>query len=294
MAAKKINSYCRYCERDTKHDVLSEKTVSERDEYRCDIEYQIVQCCGCETIGFRKVFYDIESTYPVSDEEWEVPQDISIFPRSIQGHRALEHTYYLPKIVRKIYEEVLLALQEDARILAGLGLRGTVEAVCNDLQVLGKNLDIRISKLATAGHISKTDAERLHAIRFMGNDAAHEIKSPPKNSLSVALRIVEHLLASVYILSEEADGALETTISDYARFEILLNSHIDELGLGEELPLPAILGRDLRRVHESITDLEKELNRLIVNGTYNRLSIGKMSKYNNSNNELQHYIVQSS
>jgi hypothetical protein len=126
----------------------------------------------------------------------------------------------------------------------------------------------------------------------MGNDAAHEIKSPPANTLSVALKIVEHLLASVYILPMEADGTLETAISDYGRFEKLLNSHIDELGAGDELPLPAILGRDLRRVIESITDLEKELNRLIGDGTYKRLSVGKMSKYNNSKNELQHYIVQ--
>lgn len=291
MAIKKLRSYCRYCERDTKHAVVCEKIISERDEYSYDIEYQIVECCGCETIGFRKVFHDVESAYPISDKEWEVPQDINIFPRAVQGHRKLQHIYHLPSVVRKIYKEVLLAIQEEAHILAGLGLRGTVEAVCNDLSISGRSLETRISKLATAGFISKSDAERLHAIRFMGNDAAHEIKPPPKNSLSVALQIVEHMLASVYILPKEAEDALETAISDFARFEDLLGEHIEDLSVGDELPLAAILGRDLRRVKESIANLEQELNAVIETGNYTKLTLGKKAKYNNSKCELQHYVV---
>lgn len=38
----------------------------------------------------------------------------------------------------------------------------------------------------------------------MGNDAAHDIKKPKDESLSVALQIVEHLIASVYILENKA------------------------------------------------------------------------------------------
>lgn len=39
-------------------------------------------------------------------------------------------------LVGEIYREVLLALQQDALLFAGLGLRGTVEAVFNDFDCL--------------------------------------------------------------------------------------------------------------------------------------------------------------
>lgn len=39
-------------------------------------------------------------------------------------------------LVGEIYREVLLALQEDAPLFSGLGLRGTVEAVFNDFGCL--------------------------------------------------------------------------------------------------------------------------------------------------------------
>lgn len=287
----KIRSYCRSCEQETNHSVLAEKTESSREDYAFDQAYQIVECLGCDTKSFRDVFEEVEHAYQISENEWEVPTSITVYPRFIKGHRSLNGDYYLPSLVGRIYKEVLLAFQEDALILAGLGLRGTVEAVCNDLDVSGRNLEARISKLATAGYISRKDAERLHGIRFMGNDAAHEIKKPKAAQLSVALKIVEHLLSSVYILEEEVQGNIETLITEFSGFSDLIKEKIKHLSSGEELPIIGILGRDIRRVKESLPNLEPELISKIDGGDISFLTKGKVDKYENSKHDLQHYVV---
>jgi hypothetical protein len=62
-----------------------------------------------------------------------------------------QHPWWHPQVIekapnvsgqtlRKVYEESLLAIREDARILAGLGLRGVIEAVRNDLPISGSSL----------------------------------------------------------------------------------------------------------------------------------------------------------
>jgi hypothetical protein len=291
MTSKILKNYCSECSKITNHDVLSEHSESHRDEYSCDIYYQIVQCKGCETKSFRKVFFDIEAAYPSYDDKWEVPEEITTYPKSVKGHKEFQDIYELPDIVRKIYSEILLALKEDAKVLAGLGLRAAVEAVCNDLKIPGRSLEVRINKLASGGYISKNDAERLHGIRFMGNDAAHDIKAPKDESLSVALQIVEHLVSSVYILEKKASGNIDTAISRYEVFQTMLNEKIKKYKTGDEYPIAKYFGKDLRRVKESIATLEQELKAKISSGDYKKLSVGKIDYYMGSKDQLQHFIV---
>lgn len=291
MTNKKVKSHCRYCGQDTNHSVLSEHNESSRDEYSFDRTYQIIECLGCDTKSFRDVLEEIEHAYQISETEWEVPTSITIYPGFIKDHRSLDGEYYLPSLVGRIYKEVLLAFQGNALVLAGLGLRGTVEAVCNDLDVSGRNLEIRISKLAAAGYISRKDAERLHGIRFMGNDAAHEIKKPKSAQLSVALKIVEHLLSSVYILEEEAQGNIDTLITEFDQFKDLLDKKLKQFTIGDELPIIGLFGRDIRRVKDSLPALEAELIDKIDKGEIPTLAKGKVDKYQNSKHELQHYIL---
>ncbi|QPI44553.1 MULTISPECIES: DUF4145 domain-containing protein [Pectobacterium] len=291
MSNKTVKSYCRDCCKKTNHNILSGYTDSHRGEYQCDILYQILQCLGCDSKSFRKVFYDIEAAYPTHDNSWEVPEDVTVYPKVVEGHKEIDNLWELPEIVRIIYSEVLMALREDSKVLAGLGLRAVVEAVCNDLNIPGKSLEVRINKLASSGYISKNDAERLHGIRFMGNDAAHDIKTPKDVTLSVALQIVEHLIASVYILEQKASGNIETTVSRYEVFEKLLNEKLKNFNVGDEYPIAKYLGKDMRRVKESISTLEQELILKIGSDEFTKLSVGKVDTYQSSQNQLQHFVV---
>lgn len=291
MSNNTIKSYCRACCKKTNHKVLSDHSESHREEYQYDISYQILQCLGCDTKSFRKVFSDIEAAYPAYDDTWEVPEDVTVYPKAVEGHKVIDDIWELPNIVNIIYSEVLIALREESKVLAGLGLRAVVEAVCNDLNIPGKSLEVRINKLASSGYISKNDAERLHGIRFMGNDAAHDIKKPKDTTLSVALQIVEHLIVSVYILEKKANGNIETTVSKYEVFEKLLNEKLENFSVGDEYPIAKYLGKDMRRVKESISTLEQELISKIGNGEFTKLTVGKVDTYLSSPSQLQHFIV---
>lgn len=291
MSVKYIKSYCRDCCKNTNHNVLSEHTDAYREEYSCDISYQILQCLGCDTKSFRNVFYDLEAAYPTDENNWEVPEEVTVYPKAVEGHKEIKNLWDLPDIVRTIYSEVLTALRENSKVLAGLGLRAVVEAVCNDLTIPGRNLEVRINKLVSSGYISKNDAERLHGIRFMGNDAAHDIKTPKSTTLSVALQIVEHLIASVYILENQANGNIESTVSRYEVFENLLSEKLKNFSSGDEYPIAKYLGKDMRRVKESISKLEQELISKIDSGEYTKLSVGKLDTYQSSESQLRHFIV---
>ena len=289
---KILENYCIECEKQTNHTVLFEDIETHRDEYSCDIIHQIVQCRGCDTKSFRKVFVDIEQAYPLNySDEWDVPTSVETFPKSIKWHKEFANNE-IPEIVQRIYDEVLEAIKENALILAGLGLRGTLESICNDLKIKGSNLEKRIDKLTDQGYISKKDAERLHGIRFLGNDAAHDIKKPKLSVIKVAVSIIEHLINSVYILENEANGKLDTAVSDYNFFLKLLNDSLKNFKTGDEIPIAEILGEKSRRIKSARKDLEKELIQRVKSGDYTKLKIGKIDKYKGFPDSFQHFIIQ--
>lgn len=287
---KQVYHSCASCDRDTWHSVLEEYVESEY-EYRVDTIYQIVQCCGCHTVSFRKVVRDYESAYPIDDNEWDVPEDISCFPSILKGHRELEDVWDLPDTVREIYTQSIQAIKDNSNILAGIGLRATIEAICNDRGITGRTLEKRIDSLAKGGLISQKDTERLHAIRFLGNDAAHEIKKADAKNLLIALRIIEHLLVNIYILDGEADKRLDTIIRTFEQFTKLLEKNLASCTSGEEVPLAKIFGKDMRRFHGYFTTHEQALIDAITNGTFTKLQVGKVDHFAGSEDKVQHFVV---
>lgn len=288
---KNLECYCIDCCKETKHKTVCEHLDSFRDDYSYDIFYQIIECLGCGRKSFRQASYDLEQAYPTYGGNWEIPEDIQTYPRALVGHKKIEDIWSLPSIVRDIYSEVLVAMQEGSNILAGFGLRATVEALCNDLNIKGRTLEVRINRLSQSGFISKIDAERLHGIRFMGNDAAHNIIKPKDLSLSVALQIIEHLISSVYILDDKAKGNLDTIVSTFDSFIEILNEKLCLFSSGDEYPIAKYLGKGMRRIKDARTTLEKELILKINNGEYNKLSLGKIDSYEGSSEQLQHFVL---
>lgn len=285
-------SPCVSCNRKTYHEALHTDVQSEH-EYRVDIINEMLKCRGCHTISFRKTIRDYENAYPIDDtnNEWHVPEDITHYPSILEGHKELGNIWEVPAIVKDIYIQSVQAIKNQSNTLAGIGLRATIEAICNDQSIGGRTLEKRIDALAKGGLISQKDAERLHAIRFLGNDAAHEIKRADPGNLLIALRIIEHLLVNIYILDSEADGRLDTIIKTFENFETFLNKKIAELSAGDEVPLAKIFGRDVRRFHGYLPAHEIELIKRISGGAYSKLAVGKIDSYAGSKEQLQHFIV---
>ncbi|MFA0158652.1 DUF4145 domain-containing protein [Vibrio sp. 10N.261.46.A3] len=292
MTKEKVHSTCIKCNQTNWHDVEglhSEETHPDFD-YHCKIEHMVVKCRGCENVSFLKRDHDYEISY--FDEqfgEWITPISDEIYPKANKGSLGAKR---FPLVVKKIYEESCQAYRDKAYTLTGIGFRATIEAVCNDQEIKGKELSTRINNLATKGLISKKDSTRLHSIRFLGNDAAHDIKEPTNDALEAALVIIEHLLNTVYILDQESRGKLEEVIEDFDLVIKLLDEKLGSLSKGDEMPLAVILGKDLRRISGSFKKVQDQLNALIGKKEYTKIAFGKTEKYEGSQDELLHYIVQ--
>lgn len=201
--SKTLRVLCEQCGKETNHKIIATKTIGTTSEDECNwsTDYQIVRCCGCDTISFREETSTEDDYDPQTGES--VPT-IKLYPPRIVGRRPLENDHNLPTSIRRIYREILSAMNNSSVILAAIGLRTLIEGVCTDQKVKGANLEKKIDALSSTGVLSINQAKILHAHRFLGNVAAHEILPAKPQELVVALDIAETLLKTIYILPELA------------------------------------------------------------------------------------------
>jgi hypothetical protein len=271
---KTTKSNCRSCARPTNHEILFETSHGAKVEYYNELHtWQVLKCQGCDTIGFRHKFDDYDDVTELASGKTKHAVTYVRYPHAVAGHQPLDYQYAIPPLIRNVYRQSLAAYAGEASILAGIGLRATIEAVCNHLEVTGSSLEKRIDALAKGGHISTTDKRRLHAIRFLGNDAAHEVREPKRSELKVALEIVEHLIKSVFILEQRAKD-LDVQVESHEAFFRLLEQCASNLPSDKDaLSLVAILGRSKRRVNGDIDSFESRIIQDVKAGTIDFLAL---------------------
>ena len=67
----------------------------------------------------------------------------------------------------------------------------------------GRNLKEKIDDLVTKRVLAQSGATILHKLRFLGNEAVHEVRRHDIRTLGTAFDVVEHLLQGVYIFPAE-------------------------------------------------------------------------------------------
>ncbi len=292
MKEEKIKSYCLRCDFETNHEVLNYEHIRSDDEdYDYAINYYMLKCMGCERISFRKVFIDIESSYPDEYGNWNTEEQIETFPKKKKVTSELDNSYILPERIGLIYREAINAYNADCPILTGVAFRAIIEAICLEEKIPGRNLENKINSLVKQKLITEKESNRLHSIRFIGNDSVHEIKGLKDESLKIVLNIIHNLLNNLYIIDYHSQGHLETVIDSYDKFEKLLLQNIISLQKGDEVPLAKILGKQLRRLNGKLTQFENELIQQINSNNFIQLSIGKKDTFGNSINQVQHFII---
>ncbi|TDD75631.1 DUF4145 domain-containing protein [Flavobacterium caseinilyticum] len=273
--------YCPICQQITNQKCLF--SIQERSEYNADFHweqnYETIQCLGCENIQFRNR-YSHEDMFRCTDDGHEESFDESkYFPKNLTNHSLLKNQYHLPHQLRIVYTETLEALKNNCYLLAGVGLRAIIEAICLDQNITGRNLEIKINSLVRNKLITEKDGNRLHTIRFLGNDSVHEMDVPKEEKLRIALDIAEHLLKNLYLIDIDVNQHLDTIISEYEDFKnlVLRKFRATSIIQGDEINIKTVLKKDFRRVEGSylqnfITQLVDEIqNNLIVT-----ISIGKI------------------
>jgi hypothetical protein len=193
---------CGECARETVHKILADVASKESHDDGNIQEwksYMIVQCCGCLTLSF---YRESEcSEYCDPDGNSLIQRDL--YPGRIAGRPPLRDVCDLPWELQKVYEEARSALMQGLPVLTGIGIRAIVETVCNERGAQGATLFAKINSLVTLNFITQREATVLHDLRFMGNEAAHKVKSHKVDELNLAFDVVEHLLKAVYLLPEQ-------------------------------------------------------------------------------------------
>ncbi|HEY5960014.1 MAG TPA: DUF4145 domain-containing protein [Polyangiaceae bacterium] len=228
-----VKSYCERCRGTTNHKVLHEEersfTPANIPEMAIDFygeAHQIVECLGCNERSFRRVSVCSEDFDPETGEQAET---VVAFPgepaKTRDAMLVIKHFPYVPEKPKRIYREAMEAFNAELYTLAGGGLRAIVEAICLDKAVVDgpveekdaagaprtrrKNtLQGKIAGMAEKGLLTIPQANVLHAHRFMGNEALHELEMPDIDDLKIAIGIIEHTLETLYEL--EHRGALLT------------------------------------------------------------------------------------
>jgi hypothetical protein len=185
-----------------------------RDDYWEDHVFQIIKCEGCESLSFRKLYFDAKMAQEFSSmgEVQELAQQI--FPKKTYNIDSKYYVKNLPYLLNKVYEGTIEAYLNNNKILCGAGLRTIIEGICIDKNVTkgnvknerneektSKSLNGKIQGLAEKGILTKDHAETLHNIRFLGNEAVHRLREPENDELNLAIEIVYLTLKKVYELS---------------------------------------------------------------------------------------------
>lgn len=292
MARTKTKNYCIRCDFRTNHTILFNKDIrSDNEDYDYQINYMTVECNGCNRVSFREEFVDIDGAYPDQYGNWEPETTVKIYPLKLSIDSKLEDLHILPEQIRIVYKESIDAFNANSLLLTGVGFRAIIEAICIDKKVAGRDLAKKINNLVKQKLITEKEAERLHSIRFLGNDSVHEMSVPSKEKLLLVLNIINHLLSNIYIIDFQSKNKLETVIGLFPEFKDLLDSKLTKLNKGDEVPLASILEKSIRRLNGKFSEFEIELIKQINEGNYSELSIGKIDSVGNRNN-VQHFIIE--
>ena len=204
--------YCNICRTKTSHKTIVEASRVNDDPDPCSEaftceSYRIAECSGCHTVRFieNNVFSEeVDFEDRVNSKELHC----RIYPISEEGalseSRLNELEFVLPACVKRIYEETLIAIKNKLFVIAGIGLRGVLDAVCRD-KGIGKGkitLAERLNIMLKENLITPDQKGILDAVKDLGNDSAHEGKVLKSYEVERALIVVEHLLDTLYLLPE--------------------------------------------------------------------------------------------
>jgi len=274
--------YCGECKGKRNHSILYEKEIHSIEDYGSDFfpsvtKYQTIECCGCSNISFVKIYGDFTMSFMNDDGEQEYYYETDIYPQYLDGCEKLKYSYLLPNSILSIYNETVNAFRMKCLILTAGGFRAIIEAICNHLNIKKGNLIVRINELNKKGHLTVKETDRLHSIRFLGNDSLHDIQTPKKYQLIVVMEIINHLLDNLFLQDQRIENNLEKPISDYLKFNYLINDRITENLTNQEITLLELLGKSRRAIDpKNLVIFEKQLKESIATGVYNHLSVSSI------------------
>ncbi|WP_265939761.1 DUF4145 domain-containing protein [Bacillus thuringiensis] len=229
-------TYCNSCDKKTNHYIVYCHETGESDEdnhgnfiFGWNEKSYIVQCAGCDQVGFIQVYTDSDMYSHESDSEMYPSEDFKVFPPEIKKDYSKafqvegKQFYKVPKDLLNLYNQIIEAFNSKAYILVGMGLRTMIEAICLDLgikkasvrnedgtvkydengkEIKSNTLHWKIQELVARQIILPKQAEVIDSLKDLGNRVVHEIESPSRVGLNKGIAIIEFMLEHTYDLEK--------------------------------------------------------------------------------------------
>jgi hypothetical protein len=108
----------------------------------------------------------------------------------------------VPQLVVDALQEAIKCFANDCFVAAAIMVRKTLEELCNDHGVKGKNLKEKIQNLKTAVLLPVDLLNGIDDLRLLGNDAAHVeshiFNDVGKPEVEAAIEVTKELIKSLY------------------------------------------------------------------------------------------------
>lgn len=185
--------------------------VHQRHDYQPEFSNQMhtvtlkVACGGCSSV--HRVFV----VGPAPAAQTTEPKCIAILIHPTPAHERapIAGIAHAPQGVRQHYAEALRCFDYGLWSLVASSCRTAIEQLAKRALTQSakkRSLGEMLKDLESAGHLSKGGAEVAHAIRLLGNAAAHGDQGVPQDerTAEASLALLEFLLEDQFVLPELA------------------------------------------------------------------------------------------
>ena len=108
----------------------------------------------------------------------------------------------IPVNVLETFQESITCHSSGCYIASAIMVRRTLEEICSDKNVTGKNLKERLTNLGKHIVLPQELIEAMDELRLLGNDAAHleakEYENISEQELGVAIKFTKEILKAIY------------------------------------------------------------------------------------------------
>jgi len=197
---KIVQAPCSQCLRKTKHEVLFETSLQTEETHET---YVMMSCGGCSAIsmGRQRLWIpdgDMDHSYYPSPVTRKMPTWMFLWSLGLGKAKG-------DAAIGAVMMEVYQAVAGGQYRLAAMGIRALLEQVM--IQKVGdlKTFDMKLDAFQNGGSISAIQRDAMRATLDVGDAAMHRAFLPSEQDLTLALDIIEGVLAPIYDHRTEAE-----------------------------------------------------------------------------------------
>ena len=170
--------------------------------------FRLITCAGCKSVSLERICGH--------SEDWDSETGVNYSytyspPRTYRPEPRWLDESAIPEYARTSLREIYIAVQNDARSLAVMGIRALLEALM--IKTVGDygTFDNNLNAFVQAGHVSQGQKEMFQSTLEVGHAAMHRGFMPNVDALVACMDATEHVIQSLFVFPAQS-AALNKSI----------------------------------------------------------------------------------